>query len=128
MKVAAAPGLLGAVLLAAGCGTSVDNPTGLEEPIRVTYPTPNGRVPARFFAGEIPFADGPGTGGILTRSNTWAQGTVGIKFGQFNLKKPAAAGVLRLHGLGSGYWTWPVELEDVLTGEFTSSPGFDLSP
>jgi hypothetical protein len=105
-------------VLASACGgdASEPAPSGIEEPIRLTYtPTGGKATPAQFFRGEmLPGTDGPA---VLLRgvkgSRQVFPGEVGLKLSG-NVDPTATAVAIRLAGIGTGYWVVPTtDLDDI---------------
>lgn len=99
-----ASALIAIALAALGCEDGARFTSGLGEPIRVAN--------AQFIEGEIP-ADqgGPKILTIDSQNNAVVQGEVGKKLAG-DAEGSTAAVALRLHGLGTGFWTLPAGAPD----------------
>lgn len=94
-------------LFAVGCGSSVEDKSGLGEPLRVT----NGQ----FFEGALPTGDkGPKVTSLLSANNLIPQGQAGKKL-TGDAEKTAWSVALRLDDAGSGYWVVPIGSYDPYT-------------
>jgi hypothetical protein len=109
--------MLGACALLSACSgdPSESAPSGIEEPIHLTFTPSGGKpTPAQFFRGELlAGTDGPAILLRGARGRVVFPGEAGLKVSG-NVEPTATAVALRLAGLGTGYWIVPTtDLDDI---------------